>query len=122
LSCADEVFGIRNVDRMVLDSTPDPNTFGPQLNRDLASTDSAGLAHWAAWAAQRDAQFHLGNTTVPPEEQRQRTKPQVNPATQFSSGTRSHGGPTLHDRGGRSRRDQLVDTHGEPADLPVEVD
>lgn len=58
-----QMFG-RHVDRMVLDSAPDPNTFGPQLNRDLASTDSAGLAHWAAWAAQRDAQFHLGSTTA----------------------------------------------------------
>jgi pimeloyl-ACP methyl ester carboxylesterase len=58
-----QMFG-RHVDRMVLDSTPDPNTFGPELNRDLASTDSAGLAHWAGWAAQRDAQFHLGNTTT----------------------------------------------------------
>jgi pimeloyl-ACP methyl ester carboxylesterase len=58
-----QMFG-RHVDRMVLDSTPDPNTFGPEFNRDLASTDSAGLAHWAGWAAQRDAQFHLGNTTA----------------------------------------------------------
>jgi pimeloyl-ACP methyl ester carboxylesterase len=58
-----QMFG-RHIDRMVLDSAPDPNTFGPQFNRDLASTDSAGLAHWAAWAAQRDAQFHLGNTTA----------------------------------------------------------
>jgi pimeloyl-ACP methyl ester carboxylesterase len=58
-----QMFG-RHVDRMVLDSAPDPNTFGPELNRDLASTDSAGLAHWAAWAAQRDAQFHLGTTTA----------------------------------------------------------
>lgn len=58
-----QMFG-RHVDRMVLDSTPDPNTFGPELNRDLAPTDSAGLAHWAGWAAQRDAQFHLGNTTA----------------------------------------------------------
>jgi pimeloyl-ACP methyl ester carboxylesterase len=58
-----QMFG-RHVDRMVLDSTPDPNAFGPELNRDLASTDSAGLAHWAGWAAQRDAQFHLGNTTA----------------------------------------------------------
>jgi len=54
----------RHVDRMVLDSTPDPNTFGPEFNRDLASTDSAALTHWAGWAAERDAQFHLGNTTA----------------------------------------------------------
>jgi pimeloyl-ACP methyl ester carboxylesterase len=58
-----QLFG-RHVERMVLDSTPDPNTFGPQRNRDLASTDSSGLAHWADWAAQRDAQLHLGNTTA----------------------------------------------------------
>jgi pimeloyl-ACP methyl ester carboxylesterase len=58
-----QMFG-RHVDRMVLDSAPDPNTFGPEFNRDLASTYSAGLAHWASWAAQRDAQFHLGNTTA----------------------------------------------------------
>ena len=58
-----QMFG-GHVDRMVLDSAPDPNTFGPEFNRGLASTDSAGLAHWAAWAAQRDAQFHLGNTTA----------------------------------------------------------
>lgn len=58
-----QMFG-RHVDRMVLDSAPDPNTFGPELNRDLAPTDTAGLAHWAGWAAQRDAQFHLGSTTA----------------------------------------------------------
>jgi pimeloyl-ACP methyl ester carboxylesterase len=58
-----QMFG-RHVDRMVLDSAPDPNTFGPQFNRDLAATDSAGLARWADWAAQRDAQFHLGDTTA----------------------------------------------------------
>src|SRR6185312_8700585 len=58
-----QMFG-RHVDRMVLDSAPDPDTFGPQFNRDLASTDRAGLAHWAAWAGQRDAQFHLGDTTA----------------------------------------------------------
>jgi pimeloyl-ACP methyl ester carboxylesterase len=58
-----QMFG-PHVDRMVLDSAPDPNTFGPELNRNLASTDIAGLAHWAGWAAQRDAQFHLGNTTA----------------------------------------------------------
>lgn len=58
-----QMFG-RHVERMVLDSTPDPNTFGPELNRDLAPTDSAGIAHWAGWAAQRDAQLHLGDTTA----------------------------------------------------------
>ncbi|HEX6525614.1 MAG TPA: alpha/beta fold hydrolase [Streptosporangiaceae bacterium] len=58
-----QMFG-RHVDRMVLDSTPDPETWGPEIHRDLASTDSAGLAHWASWAAQRDAQLHLGNTTA----------------------------------------------------------
>jgi pimeloyl-ACP methyl ester carboxylesterase len=58
-----QMFG-RHVDRMVLDSAPNPNTFGPQFNRDLPPADSAGLAHWAGWAAERDAQFHLGNTTA----------------------------------------------------------
>src|SRR5437762_3410977 len=30
----------------------------------IATPDSTGLAHWAGWAAQRDVQFHLGNTTA----------------------------------------------------------
>jgi pimeloyl-ACP methyl ester carboxylesterase len=58
-----QMFG-RHVDRMVLDSAPDPNTYGPRFDSDSAPAAMAALEHWAGWAAQRDAQYHLGTSTA----------------------------------------------------------
>jgi pimeloyl-ACP methyl ester carboxylesterase len=50
------------VDRIVLDSAPDPTTYGPDL-RNLAPAAAAALRDWAAWAAPRDNRYGLGDTT-----------------------------------------------------------
>ncbi|BCY11286.1 alpha/beta fold hydrolase [Actinoplanes sp. L3-i22] len=54
----------RSVDRMWLDSV-----VGPTANRldsrfhDVTAADERKVSHWAAWVAQRDATYHLGDTT-----------------------------------------------------------
>jgi pimeloyl-ACP methyl ester carboxylesterase len=50
------------VDRIVLDSSPDPTTYGPDLNQNLGPANTAALADWAGWAAQRNSQYGLGGT------------------------------------------------------------
>jgi pimeloyl-ACP methyl ester carboxylesterase len=49
-------------DRMVLDSAIDPALSGTRVLRDAAPGREAGLREWAAWAAARDADYHLGAT------------------------------------------------------------
>lgn len=51
-------------DRVVLDSAPNPDAYGATWTRDLGLATAAGLKTWAAWAAARDAQYHLGTTTA----------------------------------------------------------
>jgi pimeloyl-ACP methyl ester carboxylesterase len=49
-------------DRMVLDSAADPKRWGPGLLRGTESANEQALAHWASWAASRDAQYGLGTS------------------------------------------------------------
>jgi pimeloyl-ACP methyl ester carboxylesterase len=50
-------------DRTVLDSSVDPNAYGPDLTRHTAPADAAALRDWARWAAGHDARYGLGDTT-----------------------------------------------------------
>ncbi|MCA2216185.1 alpha/beta hydrolase [Jidongwangia harbinensis] len=50
------------VDRMVLDSAIDPASPGTRTLRSTAPGREAALREWAAWAATRDAEHHLGTT------------------------------------------------------------
>jgi pimeloyl-ACP methyl ester carboxylesterase len=52
------------VDRVVLDSSPNPHTWGPASIRDNAPAYMAALRKWAAWAARHDDRYHLGTTTA----------------------------------------------------------
>jgi pimeloyl-ACP methyl ester carboxylesterase len=56
-----ELFG-RRVDRMVLDSAIDPALPGTRSLRTAGPGREAALREWAAWAATRDAEHHLGTT------------------------------------------------------------
>jgi len=54
----------RRVDRLVLDSSPDPAEYGPDLSRERGgAADAAALRDWAGWAARHDGTYHLGATT-----------------------------------------------------------
>lgn len=50
------------VDRFVLDSAVDPDTYGPGVTRAMGAPTEAALRNWAGWAATRDATYHLGAT------------------------------------------------------------
>jgi pimeloyl-ACP methyl ester carboxylesterase len=52
----------RRADRIVLDSAIDPALSGTRVLRDAAPGREAQLREWAAWAAGRDAEYHLGAT------------------------------------------------------------
>jgi pimeloyl-ACP methyl ester carboxylesterase len=52
----------RHAGRIVLDSAIDPDSHGTDQLRTTAPGRQAALAEWAAWAAARDAQYHLGAT------------------------------------------------------------
>jgi pimeloyl-ACP methyl ester carboxylesterase len=56
-----QLFGGR-ADRFVLDSSPDPNVYGPNVFTHNGPAAAAALARWADWAAQRDATYGLGAT------------------------------------------------------------
>ena len=56
-----QLFGA-HTDRVVLDSVLSPEWVWRGLFRAIAAGVEAGLANWAGWAANRDAQLHLGNT------------------------------------------------------------
>jgi pimeloyl-ACP methyl ester carboxylesterase len=56
-----QLFGHR-VDRMVLDSAIDPALPGTRVLRTAAPGREAALREWAAWAAVRDGDLHLGAT------------------------------------------------------------
>lgn len=56
-----QMFG-DSVDRLVLDSSLNPDTYGPGLTRDTAPANAAALSHWARWAAIRNSTYHLGDT------------------------------------------------------------
>ncbi|KUO09431.1 alpha/beta hydrolase [Streptomyces sp. DSM 15324] len=51
-------------DRVVLDSTLDPDLYGPDLTRTMGPAVGRALEHWAAWVARRDSRYHLGSTTA----------------------------------------------------------
>jgi pimeloyl-ACP methyl ester carboxylesterase len=51
-------------DRVVLDGPIDPDQYGAQLLRTAGPANEAALRAWAAWAAGRDASYHLGRTTA----------------------------------------------------------
>jgi pimeloyl-ACP methyl ester carboxylesterase len=53
----------RHAGRIVLDSAIDPAAHGTDQLRATAAGRQAALAEWAAWAAARDAEYHLGATT-----------------------------------------------------------
>ncbi|MFC4333563.1 alpha/beta fold hydrolase [Streptomyces andamanensis] len=50
-------------DRVVLDSTLDADTYGPDQTAALGPAVTRALRHWAAWAAHRDRAYGLGSTT-----------------------------------------------------------
>ena len=50
--------------RMVLDSAVDPTSYGPRLLRPAGPANEAGLRDWAGWAARRNRQLHLGDSTA----------------------------------------------------------
>lgn len=52
----------RRADRIVLDSAINPSLSGTRVLRDAAPGREAQLRDWAAWAAARDATYHLGTT------------------------------------------------------------
>ncbi|RSM58453.1 alpha/beta hydrolase [Actinoplanes sp. ATCC 53533] len=52
----------RRADRIVLDSAINPALSGTRVLRDAAPGREAQLREWAAWAAARDATYHLGTT------------------------------------------------------------
>lgn len=56
-----QLFGA-NVDRIVLDSSLDPDRYWIGTFADMGAVNEAGLDDWAGWAAQRDTTFHLGTT------------------------------------------------------------
>lgn len=56
-----QMFGA-HADRIVLDSAVDPAVYGPGLFSRSAPAIQAALEHWAAWAAARDGDYHLGAT------------------------------------------------------------
>lgn len=56
-----QMFGA-HAGRFVLDSAVDPEQYGPALFARNAPAMDAALRHWAAWAADRDDEYHLGGT------------------------------------------------------------
>ncbi|QPP07270.1 alpha/beta hydrolase [Streptomyces bathyalis] len=50
--------------RTVLDSSPDPHTWGPASDRENAPVQAKELRKWAAWASRYDDRYHLGTTTA----------------------------------------------------------
>jgi pimeloyl-ACP methyl ester carboxylesterase len=52
----------QRVDRFVLDSAPDPDTYASGLWPSVGPATEAALRNWAGWAAARDATYHLGAT------------------------------------------------------------
>lgn len=51
-----------HLDRVVLDSSVNPDTWGPNADRDNAPVKTAALRPWAAWVARHDRTYHLGTT------------------------------------------------------------
>lgn len=49
-------------DRVVLDGPLDPELYSARLLRTVGPANEAALRAWAAWAAPRDATYHLGAT------------------------------------------------------------
>ncbi|MEU4195289.1 alpha/beta fold hydrolase [Kribbella sp. NPDC026611] len=47
-------------DRVLLDGPMNPETFGPQLLKDMGPANEAALRGWAGWAAARNSTYHLG--------------------------------------------------------------
>lgn len=56
-----QMFG-QHIDRIVLDSSVDPTSYGPALSQHIAPADAAALRDWAGWAAKRDSRYHLGGS------------------------------------------------------------
>jgi pimeloyl-ACP methyl ester carboxylesterase len=52
------------VDRVVLDSSPNPHTWGGAPSRGNAPAQADALRRWAVWAARHDDRYHLGTTTA----------------------------------------------------------
>ncbi|WP_433228103.1 alpha/beta hydrolase [Actinomadura formosensis] len=50
------------LDRVVLDSSQDLFTWGPRTLVGVEQANERGLAGWAAWTAERDAEYRLGDT------------------------------------------------------------
>ncbi|MBO1419914.1 alpha/beta hydrolase, partial [Streptomyces sp. FH025] len=50
------------VDRLVLDSAPDPARYGAGLLQDMGAANERALDDFAAWAAPRDGRYALGAT------------------------------------------------------------
>ncbi|MFI9505825.1 alpha/beta fold hydrolase [Nocardia sp. NPDC052566] len=50
-------------DRIVLDSSVDPDRYGAvEMTRDMGPANEAALDLWADWVAQRDGEYHFGAT------------------------------------------------------------
>jgi pimeloyl-ACP methyl ester carboxylesterase len=52
----------QRADRIVLDSSVDPDRYGPRLLRNNGPATAAALREWAAWAAERHDEYGLGAT------------------------------------------------------------
>ncbi|MGH3239203.1 MAG: alpha/beta hydrolase [Spirillospora sp.] len=50
------------LDRVVLDSSQDPYSWGPRLMAGTEDANERALADWAGWAAKRDDKYGLGDT------------------------------------------------------------
>jgi pimeloyl-ACP methyl ester carboxylesterase len=56
-----QMFGER-ADRFVIDSSPDPDVFGPNGFAQAGQAAATALDQWAAWAARHNAKYGLGAT------------------------------------------------------------
>ncbi|WP_433467819.1 alpha/beta hydrolase [Spirillospora sp. CA-128828] len=50
------------LDRVVLDSSQDPYSWGPRLMAGTEDANERALSDWAGWAAERDDEYGLGDT------------------------------------------------------------
>lgn len=52
------------IDRLVLDSAPDPAKYGVEMFQDMGQANEKAVDDFAAWAAQRSDEYHLGSTSA----------------------------------------------------------
>ncbi|VXB50572.1 TAP domain protein [Arthrobacter sp. 9V] len=52
------------IDRLVLDSAPDPAKYGITMFKDMAAANEKAIDDFAAWASSRDNRYRLGSTST----------------------------------------------------------